>query len=51
MKLFEVTITDKGITIRREAEEQLTASQKYTLLLVLLGVAGLLGFFWIMVTH
>lgn len=51
MKVFEVTISETGITIRREAEERLTADQKYNLLLAVLGVAGFLGFFWIMVTH
>lgn len=44
MKLFEVTIKEDGITIRREMEEHLKADQKFTILLSLIGVAGVLGF-------
>lgn len=51
MKLFEVTITDEKITIRRESEEHLNVEQKFILLVSLLCIAGFLGFFWIMVTH
>lgn len=51
MKLFEVTITDEKITIRREAEERLKAEQKYNLLLALLITAGTLGFFWMLTGH
>lgn len=51
MKLFEVTITDEKITIRRESEEHLKAEQKYYLLMALLGVAVVLGFFWMMTGH
>ena len=35
MKLFEVTITDEKITIRRESEEHLNVEQKFILLALL----------------
>ena len=54
MKLFEITITreqgqPKKITIRREAEERLTGTQKYYIILTLIisvaSCAVVLGFF------
>ncbi|WP_161844387.1 hypothetical protein [Pseudoflavonifractor sp. 524-17] len=48
MKRFEMTIREDGITIRREAEERLTGTQKFQLLAGLIGTAAILGFFWIL---
>ncbi|WP_161846028.1 hypothetical protein [Pseudoflavonifractor sp. 524-17] len=45
MKLFEMTIREDGITIRRETEERLTGEQKFYLRMALIGVTAFLGFF------
>ena len=51
MKSYEVTIKEDRITIKRTAEENLSAEQKYNLLMATLIASGFLGFFWLMVTH
>lgn len=51
MKRIEVSIKEDEVTVIRETEEHLTRDQKYTLLLVLAGTAGLLLFFWMMTGH
>lgn len=48
MKLFEVTVTrEQGqpnrITIRREAEERLTGTQKFHVIMALIGAAALIA--------
>lgn len=45
MKLLEITVMPDRITIRREAEERLTSSQKCAIILSVIGCVALLGFF------
>ena len=49
MKLFELTITRDGFTIRREAEEHLSAEQKFVIILALIGAAAIIGLFTLLV--
>lgn len=49
MKLFEVTFTEDGIRIRREAEERMTGEQRFYIAVgviiatVILGIAALVA--------
>lgn len=45
MKLLEITVRPDRITIRREAEERLTSSQKCAIILSVIGCVAFLGFF------
>lgn len=48
MKLLEITVRPDRITIRREAEERLTSSQKCAIILSVIGCVAFLGFFALM---
>lgn len=48
MKLLEITIKPDRITIRREAEERLTAQHKCTIILTVITCATILGFIALM---
>lgn len=45
MKLFEITIKTDRVIVRREAEERLTAGQKYVIILSVIACVTVLGFF------
>ena len=44
-KLYEITINENGIRFRRANPNPLSADQKFTIIMVLIGLAALLGFF------
>lgn len=43
MKLFEITVTRDRLTVRRQAEQQLTAGQKTAVLLTVIICAALVA--------
>lgn len=45
MKMLEIIITAHSIHIKRQSEQHLKAEQKYYIILALIGLAALLGFF------
>ncbi len=45
MRFLEITVRPDRITIRREAEERLTASQKCAVILSVIACVAFLGFF------
>jgi len=45
MKLYELTINERGIRFRHANPNPLSAGQKFSIIMALIGTAAVLGFF------
>lgn len=51
MKLYELTINERGIRFRHANPNPLTANQKCGIIFSVIGAVLTLGFFWLMTGH
>lgn len=48
MKLYELTINERGVRFRHANPHPLSAWQKFGIVMALIGAASFIGFFWLM---
>jgi len=51
LKLYELTINENGICFRHANPNPLSAGQKFSIIMALIGAAATLAFFWMMTGH
>ena len=51
MKLYELTINGNGIRFRHANPNPMSAGQKFWLIMAMIGVVLIMGFFWLMTGH
>lgn len=51
MKLYELTINENGIQFRYSNPNPLSAGQKFSVIMAIIGAFSFLAFFWLMTGH